>query len=364
QATDPTSALGAWLRRLAPRNGKLTLQIVSHNDDTTSPRPNTMVQIFGSDRVAFRGETDAQGFVTVDGITPGVYALVASAEEQFGYQALHVAQPSSEHVLPSVGIVSCGNVSKSDFESAIAGYLPLEKHLASVELPPSAMLSQHAKSGMSAIRCEQGTMTGHIYAPSVRRDAKTTEFTPARYANVFLYQDGRRVDHKVTATDGGFQFQHLVPGNYTVVTVGPDGLGAVGIELVADSPKVASTANGRLVNQVAFASDFAMQVIPCCHAIATPIPCCEPLVSCCEQVLQTELEPVALETPGEGIVASASPPIGGGPVGGGPSGGAGIQGGFLASPVVPSAVAILAAASDNRDAPWQPPSAASPDTQP
>ncbi|MEO1526190.1 MAG: carboxypeptidase-like regulatory domain-containing protein [Planctomycetota bacterium] len=373
EPSEPRLTVDQWL---SPLNGKLSVQVVHLQNDVRTPLADAEVQLVGPKGLVFRGVADDSGMLSFAGVPEGAYALLASSDHAFGYYALHVVEPSNATEFPSLGIVTCGNVNKSDFESAVSGYLPMKRDLDSLSLDANAtaLMARQTDNGDSVVRCVHGVMTGHLYAATSRGETKARDaFKPAAYASVFLYQNGKRIDHKLTGETGTFQFRNVLPGSYTIVSVGPDGLGAVGVELVADTTTVAS-ANGRLnstgkqlVSQPLTRSDFAMQVVPCCPAIVTPTPCCEPL-PCCDIVAQPIAEPVVEVAPPEVPVETAAPVpapttvIGGGTGFGG--GGAGVGGFGGAGVALPAAAAALAAASNNRDSPWVPPAAASPDTCP
>ena len=325
---------------LAPIGGKLSFQVVARNAEGRRPIPGASLRLFGARDLKHSATADPSGFVSLENVEEGVYALVASKDSFFGYYALHVTESVKTGTLPSVGIVSCGNIGKAGFETAVSAYLPMEKHLDSVavEDPPAAF--EPITQGAVAFTVN-GTLLGQVYVAGLVRQGDGL-FAPAGSSNVFLYRNGRRVDHQRASADGRFQFRHVDPGTYTIVSVGPDGLGAVGVEVREQS----TAADGRrFVAQFGGDTGFAMQVVPCCPAIATP---------CCEPAAEVIVEPVA--APAE---IAAAPPVSApaGPVGGG--GGAVVSGGGFAGPA--AAAAILAASTVDNGSPSQPPAAASPD---
>lgn len=325
---------------LAPVDGKLGFQVVTRDAEGRRPIPKANLRLFGGQGIKHTATADSSGFVSFENVKEGVYALVASQDGYFGYYALHVTESSKTGSLPSVGIVSCGNIGKEGFETAVSAYLPMEKHLDSVPVvtPPASFEPPPQDAVAFAVN---GTLTGHVYVAGL--DNHTDDlFAPARSSNVFLYENGRRVDHQRAETDGRFQFRHVDPGTYTIVSVGPDGLGAVGVEI---RERTTAADGRRFVAQIGSDAGFAMQVVPCCPAIATP---------CCEPAAEVIVEPVAapVEIPGAAPVAAPAGPIGGG-------GGAVVSGGGFAGPA--AAAAILAASTVDNGSPSQPPAAASPD---
>ena len=369
-ANEPESVSLSVDQWLSPRDGELSFQVVASKTGRRTPLASAEVRIVGGEGVLYQGRTDDLGLVSIEGVEPGIYALLASTPDYFGYYALQVVAASNRNFYPSVGIVPCGSVNQRDFEAAVTGYLPLTrdlKTLASVFRADKHQPQSSRKTGASSVvQLSGGTMNGHILIAGERQ--AESRMQPAQRANVFLYQNGRRIDHKRTGRDGVFQFRNLSPGTYTVVSAGPDGLGAVGIELVGDTDLVGRDGT-RFISRVECCQSFAMQVVPCCDAIVTPAPCCEPLpiisepIPCCDVMAEPVVEVAPAEVVTEIPTQVAAPVAAPTPSVGGPVGGGGYVGNWPAAPLFPAA-AILAASSRDNGTPWQPPQAASPDTQP
>ena len=111
----------------------------------------------------------------------------------------------------------------------------------------------------------RGGMKGRLHPAG----AQGGVLSSVQLTNVFIIKDGVEVARTTTDENGEFSVNTLGAGNYSLMAVGPDGLGLIGFELVDEDDLakggVVSTADGKhLVAQLGgcCCQELAMQVAP------------------------------------------------------------------------------------------------------
>lgn len=352
------------------RDGQIKVQVVVPELGGGSRRlSGARVRLLGPEGNSQTANADDSGVATFANVAAGVYAIVADSEGVFGCYSIHIVSAASENskLYPTLAVVSCGLESRARFSEAVDQYFPLAYELKHLQLDSGRLntIVDHVR-GNELFRVTRlgESMVGYIYQPTDHGSTSDPQdrdgrLDPSERANVFLYQGGRRIRHQISDHNGRFEFKYLSTGIYSLITVGPDGIGAVGFELIdpiGNSSALASDGNQFIATRSATCCEFALQVVPCCEPLSiAPESCCEPIV-CCE---------VACCEVGEAIPASPVS-VSAGPVAGGGATTGGIGGSTVANPPLAGiatavTVALLTTNSDGNP-PYQTPSPASPDT--
>ncbi len=282
---------------------------------------NAVVELRGKDGWMGSGETNRLGRFTITDVRPGPYSMVVRGPGVFACYALHVAGENEDdtHVYPERVRVSCTVIGEEAIGQLLfenMGEYTINDVEMAVEGPVSEKLIQDKVAAVTTVvELIEGKLAGTLYEAG-------SAFDPAVSQKVTLIKDGLVVGRTITDATGSFEIAGLDAGIHGLVTNGPDGVGVVGIELIAAKVKDGQASNSansqrRFVSMVQggdATGQFYMQIVPQTFGeIAEDCDTCEPLAcSCC---------PLPLGTGG-----------------GGGGGGGGIGGGALA-------VAALAAAA-------------------
>lgn len=313
-----------------------------------------------------RVNTDAQGQFSFANITPGIYSLTARGKDALSIVALHVVDAADEAAksYPKTVEMPAAAIDFATVNMAIIRYLPPAKSSKSLVSMETADLSKLAPKVYSdrVFRVSQieGGMLGRIYSAG----ADGASLPVAANSNVFITRDGQEVARTVTDKDGRFEIKSLPLGRYSLLTLGPAGLGLVGFELISaeSAPSLSGSVNGEsLVSQVdcGCVQEFEIQCAPIpevvtCFEEVVEAPCCEGEVVLGEEVIAEEVLMDGLGTPVPGGIGG--PGYGGGFGGGGggfggAGGGIGGAGGLLGLAAAGGIAAAAIAASDDDDRP-------------
>ena len=87
--------------------------------------PNAEVTLLGSEGALHQGVTNIHGDVTIDAVTPGIYAMTARASGLFACYAMHVVgeDQAAEQSLPASAEISCALVTSHQFGQTVLPYL-------------------------------------------------------------------------------------------------------------------------------------------------------------------------------------------------------------------------------------------------
>ncbi|MEM6363602.1 MAG: carboxypeptidase-like regulatory domain-containing protein [Planctomycetota bacterium] len=331
----PQLTVQQWITRGA--DGQVAGRIVLPVGEAAS-QPVAGVQValasLAGETIKAASVTNDRGEFSVANVPPGVYTLVARGKNVFSCCALHVVEPAGNTTLQqsSIAEIAAANIDFTDIKTAIIRYMP-------PTVPTDARFErQSAEKVMTAFDATQayrvaqvdGGMTGRLFRAGLEGDS----FTGAGLSNILVFRDGEAVAQTVSRSNGTFAIADLAPGQYSLMTIGPDGLGITSFELVdelaARGSVAAKLSDSQLVNVTAVACcpQFGMQMAP---------------VSYTSQVVNEVIlsDTVISETPltnddngfAVGIPIDGGMPLGGGiPVDGGiigdPLGGGGFSGGF------------------------------------
>jgi hypothetical protein len=266
-------------------------------------------------------KSDEQGQFVIEDVKPGIYTLTAKGENVYACCAMHVVEAGEESAdFPKEAMISLADIDYSVIENAVARYMPEEfdpivSNIESKNL--KKLVSKVSGEPMFKVMQTKGGMDGEI----LRAGAENDGLEGAELTNVFLFRRNTEVARQVTDEDGRFRMEELKPGKYSLVAIGPKGMGTVGFELVAEGTNQAVSAtglDGSHLIQVACdtcSGSFSMQVAP--------------PSSCSTCGTSASAAPSGLFG-GEGLFSGVSSGGGGGLLGGGGGllGGGGAAGGF------------------------------------
>ncbi|NND96032.1 MAG: carboxypeptidase regulatory-like domain-containing protein [Pirellulaceae bacterium] len=287
-------------------------------------------------------KTNSQGEFTIKDVQPGVYALTARADFVFAACAMHVLDSDlvAEKEFPQQAEISAANIDFTTVKTAVIRYMPpsADDNTASIDDAELSVLADRV-CGQESFRVAQfqGGLKGRLHTAG----AQGANLNGAQLTNVFIIKDGQEVARTITNELGEFQIAQMGAGNYSLMAVGPDGLGLIGFELVdtseLETSSAAVTADGKQLvglfghhKQNNCCPELCMQVAPteCYSIVHEPAPC-----GVCGQSPCGCGIPVAEEIIiDDGIVMDdfGTPYAGGGCCGGGGGGygGGGFGGGF------------------------------------
>lgn len=198
--------------------------------------PNATVKLLGKDGTRYEARTDMQGDAVIKDVKPGLYAMTTYANGLFACYAMHVigTDSYSSTEFPSQTDISCALVAPSQFGSVVMPYVASTVDRDSDEFNPATLVSRITPASSKNI---QVARTGK----SLKGVVRSADSQVAKQMNVFLFKNRIRIDRTISDQAGRFQFKNLPVGIYSLVTVGPQGLAAVGFELVDQpSPRSAS----------------------------------------------------------------------------------------------------------------------------
>lgn len=303
------------------------------------------VAIMSRDGEVLRAKTDAKGMFQISDAAPGVYALTARGENVFACCAMHVvgADSATEVELPGQADIAVANIDYTIVNTAVIRYMPpnvksIDASLAGADL--NGLKDRIRGEDVFRVAQTDGGMKGRIHVAG----AKQASLTDAELTNVFLFKDGMEIDRTLTNQKGSFEFDNIAAGNYSLMAIGPDGIGLIGFELVDPAAEALSATNGVAgdgTQLVGFGHLFGggHQNQCCCEEFAIQVAPCPEVVTCVEEVVS---EVVISETiidegcgcgvpgeilEGEVVMDGFGTPLGGAGYGPGYAGGGGGFGG-------------------------------------
>ncbi|KAA5543616.1 carboxypeptidase regulatory-like domain-containing protein [Roseiconus nitratireducens] len=345
--------LHQWVRSSA--DGTVTGNVVIARDYSVSSLGDAQVSLMTLDgkEASAPVSTDKDGKFVLSDVQPGVYNVMVRGDQAFACCALHV-------VMPSVPVansfeIAAGSIDYSVVRGAMIRYQPAGKP-AAIEFDPTKAPEAAPEAPLEAVRVAQfdGGMKGRLTRAGQAKNRG------AANSNVIIFQDDIEVARTTTDAEGYFNIDELELGSYSVLGLGRDGVGLLGLELV--DPAALQTA-GKLaerslvVNQGAACCDsFSMQV--------APLPAGGSMVQdvvVSEQIIDGGVPIDGYTSPlgGGSMGGYAGGGYGAGGAGGGIGGGGGL-GGIAALGGIGAAIAIAASDDDNAVVTPPPASPASP----
>ncbi len=268
--------MNQWVR--STENGELTGRVFMPGvGGAADALKDVTVAMKSRDGEVLLAKTDDKGMFKVAGVSSGVYALTARGADVFACCAMHVIDHgvSSDVELPTQADIAVANVDYTIVNTAVIRYMPTQVRGADASLVGAKLGElKDLVCTQDSFRVVQtgGGMKGRIHLAG----AKDSSLSDAQATNVFLFKGGMEIDRALTNDSGAFTFANIVPGNYSVMAIGPDGIGLIGFELVDQSSQVSQSeiSNddtqlvgfglfGRRHHKKQCAEEFAIQVAPC-----------------------------------------------------------------------------------------------------
>jgi hypothetical protein len=316
--------LNQWLQLDKDHNIRGTV-VALFGSDTMSLR-KVRVSLYQAGKVVAFDDTDTEGEFLMEGVSPGIYTLVAETGESLAVFSLTILDSfAGEHLPKSVEVRMMSTVGGRTSE-IIRGQT--SRILMAQQVPEKDPLAATRKisSTHKVMIDANGTLRGELSKPVARVDMSSMV--------VYIMKDGIEVSKTNVASDGKFTVSGLGSGCYGLVAVGDQGVAATAF--------CATNRDLAMIN-----ADWSRFVG------LTALP----------DVLRVELaDPIGDgAVPPENVVAkeNAYPPLamqsGGGSMGGGGGGGGtGAGGGFGKIAGIGGLIAVaavLAADNGNKDAP-------------
>ncbi|MCS7470843.1 hypothetical protein NZK35_29670 [Stieleria sp. ICT_E10.1] len=318
------------------------------------------VALVSQDGAIYRAQRSAESNVEYSfvGVPAGVYTLVTRGPNLAACYAIHVVESQDEALDPHHHRLEIGTAPMriNKVRNAVIRYMPSTIPFVADFGGADGLKAMSALHASGTLRVAQtaGGLRGRIY----RAGSTQSQLTGAAETNVLLYQNRELISQAITGEDGTFSIDTLPPGSYSLIAIGPDGIGVVGFQLVEEVLARRGSSDGDGSRLVALQSSTSqpqleLQLAPS----GLESPAIDELIQ--DEVSQPEtlppgeaglpVEPGAMQGPPGGSVAGG----GGGGGGGGSLGG---RGSLL--PVLGFAAAgaaVAASSSDDDDAFAAPP---------
>ena len=256
----------------------------SFNGRVLLAKTNRRASTLGSTRVLIRdqngatqlSQTDSYGRFRFAALQPGIYSLIVGGESAFASVAVHILPAGGEldSGFPSFAEISAANIQDAMVKDSIAAYMPssLTTNRPSIEtLNFEELASRIYGTELSQVARINGGMKGTIFSAG----ATGTELPMAGRTHVILFQNGLEAARTWTDDQGRFEIQKLPVGHYSLLAIGPDGIGSIGFVLV-DPEQDRATAQSidaddeTLVMQYGCCgcqNEFALQVAPMSNVV-------------------------------------------------------------------------------------------------
>ncbi|WP_182865809.1 hypothetical protein [Stieleria mannarensis] len=349
----------------ASAEGRLDAVIVAPDTSAdTLPAGSIGVSLVSQEGAIYRAQPSAEsGFqYSFAGVPDGVYTLVTRGPNLVACYAVHVVAASDRQIDPrhhQLEIAAAG-LRVNKVRNSVIRYMPSTiPFVAAFEGPHGVKLMNELRAEHTyRVAQTAGGISGRIY----RAGANDGQLDGAAGTNVLLYQNRELIGQAITEADGSFTIDSLAPGFYSVIAIGPDGIGVVGVQLVeevlASSESVGDDGRQLVALQAStFQPQFELQLAPS----GLESPAIEELIE--DQPQQPEiLPPGEPGLPVETASMEGAPVGGGGGGGGGAGGGVGGRGSLLPVLGFAAAGAAFAAGSSDDDDAFSTPPVTSPIT--
>ncbi len=246
----------------ASRKVSIALDILASGEDKSS-LAGTMVTVVDGAGNAREFTADDAGIVTIDNVTEGPHAIVASTDEAHG-SSLFVFQEQKNDAIEA-DLVDAKPARMTMLSVSGDGLIPIiNEYLKDSDASPFAdddlgsSVATGASFGYQVELGPNGELNGQVISVGAgnRSLAGTT---------VVILKDGQAVARDVSDADGRFSMLGVRPGVHGLVAAGPAGYSAFAFEAVAGNAitNQLSTNEFRLVSTVAMAAkDLPVVLIP------------------------------------------------------------------------------------------------------
>lgn len=255
---------------------------------------NVTVAIAAGGGEVLRATTDAKGEFSIPNVEPGVYALTARGDNVFACCAMHVIDSTfgSEIEFPAEAQISLANIDYTVVNTAVIRYMPpgaksLDANFASTNF--DSLKDRIRGDSLFRVAQHEGGMKGRIHLAGARE----TDLADAQLTNVFLFKGGREIERAVTSESGNFAFESVEAGNYSLLAIGPGGIGLLGFELVDQSALAATAQNQAAADGTQLVGLFGHHNHSnacncCCQEFSMQVAPMPEVVTCVEEVIISE----------------------------------------------------------------------------
>lgn len=243
-------------------DGSLNGRVVVADTNHASLVDSTRVLVRDQNGTTQLSRTDSYGRFKFTGLQPGIHSLVVGGENAFASVALHVlpTDDALDYGFPSMAEISAARIGTATVQKVVAAYMPssLAPFSPSIETDNfEALASRVYGTELSRVVQVDGGMKGNIF----RAGATGTMLPMASRSRVVLFREGLEVASASTDELGRFEIPGLPVGHYSLLSIGPDGIGSIGFVLV-DAQQATDTA--RTINAAGNDETLVMQYGPFC----------------------------------------------------------------------------------------------------
>ena len=208
--------LNQWLKVDQDRNIRGTV-VTLLGSDTMSSR-EVRVSLYQAGKVVAFDDTDTDGRFLIEGVSPGIYTLVAETGDSLAVFSLTILDSFAGVHLPNsveVRMVSIVGGRTSEIIRGQTGRIQMSQQVP--EKDP--LVAKRKISSTHEVMIDaNGTLKGELSKPVARVDMSTMV--------VYIMKDGIEVSRTKVASDGKFTVSGLGSGCYGLVAVGDQGVAA------------------------------------------------------------------------------------------------------------------------------------------
>ena len=208
-------------------NGDIQGRVSSINSKSKdmSGMSDVTVYFAQNGEIVKKGYTNNDGTFVINGLSEGVYSFIAKGEISFATCGVRIVRddPQANSYLEITAVTPNLNPVRNVIRNQGVSVLATERQLSK----PAHVVSRNR------IELVDGTFHGRAYS------LVTDELNVGTTA--FLFQQSREVAAVAVARDGTFAIPNLQPGIYEIAIVGPNGVAATSVELVAPKKEEAET---------------------------------------------------------------------------------------------------------------------------
>jgi hypothetical protein len=208
--------LNQWLHVDKDRNIRGTVVVLMGSDTISSRKVG--VSLYQAGKVVAADDTDSEGEFLIEGVSPGIYTLVAETGDSLAVFSLTILDSvAGEHLPNSVEVRMMSTVGgrTSEILRGQTGRIPM---LQQVPEKDPLVAKRKISSTHQVMIDANGTLKGELSKPVARVDMSSMV--------VYIMTDGIEVSKTNVASDGKFTVSGLGSGCYGLVAVGDQGVAA------------------------------------------------------------------------------------------------------------------------------------------
>jgi hypothetical protein len=302
--------------------------------------PKVRVSLVKNGTAIVVDDTDVDGDFLLEGVTPGVYSLVAETANSISIFSLTVLDAISGEHLPNSVQVRLMSTEGGRVTEIIQGQTLPTDETSPVPTKDPLKGSRKVSDSHQVLLDAQGNMKGQLSRPLTSVDMSDMV--------VYVMKDGSEVSRAKVSSDGKFTVRGLSAGCYGLVAAGEQGVAASGFCATTRNVAQANAFGETFVGMMDKPLEVANFEVCAFTMDATNPPA--------DNIAESNLDSRPAASPMMGGGAMGMPPGFGGGMGGGASGGGGFGSGGLGLGGLASiggliAVGIIAADDDEDNAP-------------